>query len=59
VARAASGRGPNGRRRPAKEKLIFLIFQISNLNAFQTSNHILNKKKSFYGFGPKIKVAKN
>jgi hypothetical protein len=37
----------------------FFDFQISNLNVFQTSNHILNKKKAFYGFGPKIKVARN
>jgi hypothetical protein len=34
-------------------------FPNSNLNAFQTSNYILNKKKTFYGIGPKIKVAQN
>jgi hypothetical protein len=59
VRRADSGSGPNRWRRPARKRNEIFDFRFSNLNAFQTSNPILNKKKAFYGFGPKIKVAQN
>jgi hypothetical protein len=57
VARADSASGPNPRRRPAKLVLIFFKFFISNQIQTQISNPILNKKKTFSGIDPKIKVA--
>jgi hypothetical protein len=58
VARADSASGPNPRRRPAKLDLIFFFkFFISNQIQTQISNPILNKKKTFSGIDPKIKVA--
>jgi hypothetical protein len=57
VARAVSASGPKPRRRPAKLVLIFFKFFISNQIQTQISNPILNKKKTFSGIDPKIKVA--
>jgi hypothetical protein len=56
VARADSASGPNPRRRPAKPDLNFFEFLNFKSNATQTSNPILNKKKTFSGIDPKIKV---
>jgi hypothetical protein len=57
AARADSASGPNPGRRPAKAKFGFFQFPNFKSNEIQTSNYILNKKKTFSGIDPKIKVA--